>query len=255
MVVQYASDLHLDFQANRRYIMNCGIEPVGDCLVLAGDIANLFQLNLYADFWKWCSKNFALTVMVPGNHDCYGDWSSREKLIQPMKKKIIPNVLCCNNTVLHLGKIDIVCSTLWSEIKPEYSMAVANGLLDFRAISIDSSPVTLNDYLWVHEESLRFVKNAVQTSSAKQIVVVTHHLPSYAVLADVFKESPLNSGFVTELGNWIVDSPIDFWIYGHSHISIERRIGITRLLSNQLGYVGYGEGDGYQPDKHFVVCD
>lgn len=134
-------------------------------------------------------------------------------------------------------------------------MAVANGLLDFRAMSVGSSLVTLNDYQWIHKESLRFVRNAVQTSSAKQIVVVTHHLPSYAVLADVFKESPLNSGFVTELGNWIADSPIDFWIYGHSHVSIERGIGTTRLLSNQLGYVGYGEGDRFQSDKHFVVCD
>lgn len=191
--------------------------------------------------------------MVPGNHDYYGSWSSRDELTESFKREIRPNVFCCNNTVLRLENVDLICSTLWSEIKPEYAFAVANGLLDFSAISISNSRMTVDDYQWMHRESLRFVQKAVASSSAEQIIVVSHHLPSYVVLADVFKDSALNSGFVTELGNWIVDSPINFWIYGHSHVSIEQTIGNTRLLSNQLGYIAYGEGDGYQLDKNFII--
>lgn len=253
MVIQYASDLHLEFQLNKQFLHNQGIKPKGDCLVLAGDIANLFKLDLYSNFWDWCSENFSLTVMVPGNHDYYGDWGSREEITKPFEMKIRSNVLCCNNTVLRLGKVDIICSTLWSEIKPEYAFAVAKGLLDFRAISIGNSPMKVEDYQWIHKESLRFVQRAVQTSPAEQVIVVTHHLPSYAVLADVFKASTLNSGFVTELGNWIADSSIGYWIYGHSHVSIEQTIGSTRLLSNQLGYIAYGEGERFQSDKSFVI--
>ena len=154
---------------------------------------------------------------------------------------------------MRLRNVDIICSTLWSEIKPEYAFAVAKGLLDFRDISIGNSPMMVEDYQWIHKESLRFVQRAVQTSPAEQIIVVTHHLPSHAVLADVFKGSVLNSGFVTELGNWIADSSIGYWIYGHSHVSIEQTIGNTRLLSNQLGYIAYGEGERYQSDKSFVI--
>ena len=249
MIIQYASDLHLEFQLNRRFVFNNGIKPEGDCLILAGDIANLFKLDYYSDFWDWCSENYDLTVMVPGNHDYYGCWGSREELTKAFKREIRPNVFCCNNTVVRLSNVDIICSTLWSEIKPEYAFAVAKGLLDFRAISIGNSSMTVDDYQRIHQECLRFIQKAVTSSSAEQIVVVTHHLPSYAVLGEVFKDSALNSGFVTELGNWIADSPINFWIYGHSHVSIEQIIGNTRLLSNQLGYVGYGEGEDFDAEK------
>lgn len=253
MIIQYASDLHLEFQLNRRFVFNNGIKPEGDCLILAGDIANLFKLDHYSNFWDWCSENYDLTVMVPGNHDYYGCWGSREELTKPFKREIRSNVFCCNNTVIRLRNVDIICSTLWSEIKPEYAFAVAKGLLDFRAISIGNSPMMVEDYQWIHKESLCFVQRAVQTSPAEQIIVVTHHLPSHAVLADVFEGSVLNSGFVTELGNWIADSSIGYWIYGHSHVSIEQTIGNTRLLSNQLGYIAYGEGERYQSDKSFVI--
>ena len=253
MIIQYASDLHLEFQLNRRFVFNNGIKPEGDCLILAGDIANLFKLDHYSNFWDWCSENYDLTVMVPGNHDYYGCWGSREELTKPFKREIRSNVFFFFFTVIRLRNVDIICSTLWSEIKPEYAFAVAKGLLDFRAISIGNSPMMVEDYQWIHKESLCFVQRAVQTSPAEQIIVVTHHLPSHAVLADVFEGSVLNSGFVTELGNWIADSSIGYWIYGHSHVSIEQTIGNTRLLSNQLGYIAYGEGERYQSDKSFVI--
>ena len=52
-----------------------------------------------------------------------------------------------------------------------------------------------------------------------------------------FSCSPINSAFATELGDFIADSRIDCWIYGHSHTSIDTQIGDTKIVSNQLGYV------------------
>ncbi len=40
-----------------------------------------------------------------------------------------------------------------------------------------------------------------------------------------------------EQGQWIADSKITYWIYGHSHTNIRGKIGNTEFLSNQLGYV------------------
>ena len=44
-----------------------------------------------------------------------------------------------------------------------------------------------------------------------------------------------------ELGDYIANSGIDYWIYGHSHRNIDAQIGDTQILSNQLGYVFQGE--------------
>ena len=60
-------------------------------------------------------------------------------------------------------------------------------------------------------------------------------------MAPQHKGSLLNSAFATELGDFIADSRIDAWIFGHSHANEEATIGNTRLVCNQLGYVAYGE--------------
>ena len=75
-------------------------------------------------------------------------------------------------------------------------------------------------------------------------MVVTHHLPTMAVVAPEHKGNLLNSAFATELGDFIAESRIDAWIFGHSHANIDAIIGNTRIVCNQLGYVYYRENLG-----------
>lgn len=176
-----------------------------------------------------------------------------EDLIEPIKIPIRPNVLCCNNEVVRVGDTDFICSTLWSNIIPEQSAAVNSVLLDFNEITFDGRKISVDEYVAMHKESLAFLQEAVAGSDAKHIVVVTHHVPSYTLCREDHKHSPISSGFVTELGNWIADSRIDYWVYGHSHTSIEGTIGKTKLVSNQLGYLALNEGEDYSPCKTFLI--
>lgn len=48
--VQFASDLHLEFAANRDWLKRNPLHPVGDVLILAGDVMPLNQIDKYADF-------------------------------------------------------------------------------------------------------------------------------------------------------------------------------------------------------------
>lgn len=74
-----------------------------------------------------------------------------------------------------------------------------------------------------------------------QEIVLTHHVPTHLCTAEEFRNSTINGAFTVELGDFIADSGIDFWIYGHSHRNIKARIGGTSIVSNQLGYISHRE--------------
>ena len=94
---------------------------------------------------------------------------------------------------------------------------------------------------------------SVKRSTAKHIIVATHHVPSFELNAPEFKGSPLNGAFTVELGDYIAASPIEYWIYGHSHRNVDKVIGNTRCVSNQLGYVFNNEHLSFQSEKSIVI--
>ena len=241
MTIQYASDLHLELTPNARYVRSNPLDVTGEVLVLAGDICNLMGTTLPCnEFWEWVSANYREVLIVPGNHEYYqnydvladGDSWSRE---------ILPNVHYHQNKVVRIDNVDFILSTLWSHIRPENEFVVEQGMYDFRQILYNGRRFTPTYFNSEHEKCLDFIKRSVAESTAERIVVVTHHLPTMAVVAPEHKSSLLNSAFATELGDFIADSRIDAWIFGHSHANEEAIIGNTRLICNQLGYVYYHE--------------
>ena len=151
------------------------------------------------------------------------------------------NVGYYQNQVVKIDDTDFILSTLWSHVPPENEFYVSRGLNDFYQTRFNGKRLTVEDYNRMHDYCLDFIKKSVAESTAKHIVVVTHHLPTLQVVAAQHKGSVLNNAFATELGNFIADSRIDAWIYGHSHTNIDTEIGNTRVMSNQMGYVFHNE--------------
>ena len=241
MKIQYSSDLHLEMSANRRYMQNIPFEAVGDVLVLAGDIGYLCDKTMPCPkFWEWVSANYREVLIVPGNHEYYQNYDILANG-DSWNREILPNVHYHQNRVVRIDNVDFILSTLWSRIDPEAESITHRGMPDFRQILYNGRRFTPADFNAEHEKCLAFIKKSVAESTAEHIVVVTHHLPTMAVVAPEHKDSLLNSAFATELGDFIADSRIDAWIFGHSHANIDATIGNTRIVCNQLGYVYYRE--------------
>ena len=243
MKIQYCSDLHLEFHENLR-MMNAkdpAIEVAGDILVIAGDVGYLVDNNVERlRLWKWMSESYRQVLMVAGNHEFYNNSDITEKG-ESWQKIFHPNVGYYHNKVVRIDDTDFIMSTLWSRISPVDEMVVQSGINDYRQILYNRHRLTARDITDEFEKNFAFIQNAVETSDAEKIVVVTHHLPTFAAIDKRYSGDPLNVAFATELGNYIADSRINAWVYGHAHHQTDLMIGNTHLVSNPLGYVFTGE--------------
>ena len=115
------SDLHMELWDNSRYLKANEFEAKGDILVLAGDTFYLRDtVAPQKKFWNWASKNFRQVLLVPGNHEFYGDGdvTARGDSWQWMIRE---NVGYYYNKVVRIDDTDFILTTLWSRI-PEPDM-------------------------------------------------------------------------------------------------------------------------------------
>jgi len=253
MNIQYASDLHLELAANSRFLQDNPLSPVGDVLVLAGDIAYL-NSPTYTEhpFWDWAAANYRQVIVAVGNHELY-QFYDLKTMPQGEVCKIRDNVTCYYNARVSIENVDFVVSTLWAEIPPEQAYITQRNVSDFYRICYEGRLLQACGFNAEHKRCMAFIREQVAQSRAEHIVVVTHHVPSFALMADEFKGSRINGAFTSEQGDYIAASRIDYWLYGHSHRNIDLVIGQTRCVSNQLGYVSHAENRTFDPAKMFTL--
>lgn len=254
--IQYASDLHLEFASNTLHLRRSPICAVGDILVLAGDIGYLGdETYVKHSFWDWASGNFRQVIVIPGNHEFYNGFDIGQ-LHEGWAMEIRHNVTCHYNAVFHLSEeTDLIVSTLWGHIEPQEAFATERSVNDFYRIKADGEALSSGRFNEEHERCSAFIKRCVIGSNAKHIVVATHHVPSHELISPEFQGSPINGAFMAEMGHFIAYSDIDYWIYGHSHRNIDKMIGNTACVSNQLGYVSHGESKSFNPAKCIEIGD
>lgn len=248
IIIQYCSDLHLEFLANSDYLKNNPIKPLGDILILAGDIIYLEERFFKHEFFDFCSANFETTYMICGNHEFYngGDVSLCQP---PFCNSIRKNVFIVNNIEVAIDDVNFVFSTLWTKIHYQNNWEIKRRLNDFYKIKYQDEILSIDKYNELFDSSFDFIKKAMLNNKHKKTVIVTHHAPSPLCNAPEHKNSTLNDAFVVDLTNFIFDNNIDFWIYGHTHRNVaEVEINGTKLITNQLGYVQMNENVGYIND-------
>jgi len=246
MKIQYCSDLHLEFAENKNFLKQNPIKPVGDILLLAGDILPFCQIKKHADFFNYISDNFQAVYWIPGNHEYYR--SDAIERSASFSEKIKDNVFLLNNSSVVHEHIKIIFSTLWSKISPIHELQIERNMSDFHVISYDKHKFSVLQYNKLYEQNINYLKSELSKKHIGKTVVVTHHVPTFLNYPEQYKTSVLNEAFATELFDFIELSGPDFWIYGHHHSNTPKfNIGHTKMLTNQLGYVQLQEHTDFDP--------
>lgn len=239
MIIQFASDLHLEFSQNKDFIKANPLKPIGEVLILAGDIVPFAVMDKHKDFFSYVSDHFRHTFWIPGNHEYY--YFDLAKKFSPLNEKIRRNVQLVNNITINHEKSTFIFSTLWSKISEPNQWQLEKSISDFQVIKYNNFRLSATQFNLVHEECLKFITSELQHATGKT-VVVTHHVPTLMHYTEKYKGDVLNEAFAVELFDLIESTGPDYWIYGHHHCNTpDFEIGKTRMITNQLGYVKYGE--------------
>ncbi len=238
MKLQIASDLHLEFPKNREWLEKNPIMPMGDVLLLAGDVVTeRTKSRAWAKkFFHKLEKEFSFIISVMGNHEFYH--GHLDFAYPSYIKSRAENHLLINNKVHTIGDVRFLASTLWSNVPPESFDGVEACMNDYSLIK----NISVEKTVWYHEQSVAFLKAELAKPFNGKTVVLTHHLPSYKCISEQMHDYLTNPAYASHLDDLILNSKIDLWAHGHSHDFCDIRIGNTRVVRNPMGYPGQEQG-------------
>jgi predicted phosphodiesterase len=237
MKLQILSDTHHFPATMYPSFVSRDILPDADVLVLAGDLGGPLRdmvawVRGFVEAWPKLR-----VVLVPGNHDYYGqDWTRWDPVFREAFRSIGPNVFPLQREAARLDGILFLGATLWSAVPREDAPIVEGGIADYQYIrhagrflrAEDSSARFALDSAWIFD--------TLREHSGEKTVVVTHHLPSFACVNRKWRGSRLNSAFASALDDEIRETRPALWVHGHTHHPVDTRIGDTRVVCNPLGY-------------------
>jgi predicted phosphodiesterase len=244
MKIQVLSDLHIEFQPFEP-------PPVGaDVIVLAGDI------HVGAAGVAWALEHIRETpvIYVLGNHEYY-----RHNLFELCESEMTlgTHVHLLENDGIVIDGVRFLGCTLWTDFMLNGDPAIAGFdaermLSDYHLIRVspayrklraaDTTALHRRSRAWLHAELPR---------SELPTVVVTHHAPATASIAEQYKrDNSLNPAFVSDMGDFVAKSGARYWIHGHTHSRFDYTLGTTRVLCNPRGYP---REPGLEFDPSFTV--
>jgi predicted phosphohydrolase len=236
--IQYASDLHLEFNSHTSF--DDLIKPTGDFLVLAGDIGNPYDKE-YFNLLEYCSKNFKYTFIVTGNHEYFSSTiKGTDSQIEKLCSKFNNVIFLQKGTFKYRNIVFIGCS-LWTYIPDENRKAVNDYITDHTYIN----RFDIDDRNLLHLEQKEWIENTIKNYKNCIKVLITHH--------PLVKVRGYNDATDCAFTNSYEDILKNFHysICGHTHYNynLDLESG-CKVLSNCRGY---RTARDYQNDKYIEI--
>ena len=246
--IQFASDLHLEFERRPEDRLQLPIAPGTTALVLAGDIHN-DPAGLDA-FVRPLAKRVPV-ILVAGNHEYFTHElnSMREQLSDWATS--IPDVHFLENQTVEIDGLTFLGATLWSnfdDARPALLKKSTSMMTDYAVIADRTDPrgrLRPERILREHQQSIAFLEHELRARDRAHTVVVTHHAPS--LRSSQQKGEDWDHLYGSPLDALIEDCGPALWIHGHVHHSFDYQIGRTRILCNPRGYLRYEENVDFDP--------
>lgn len=270
MRCHYLSDLHLESQVFPWTL------PTGEVLIIAGDLCHascldpkrtdryaLEQRTRVLRFLEAARSNFALVIMVAGNHEHYdGVFEDTTSLL----RRHLRGIQVLDNQALDYGGVRFFGSTLWSDFEGA-CINCLNGtrrrmgeffFVRRRRRTPDGQETFVKfqpeDALEAHRTAWRTLMQESAAPRMGAFVVITHHAPSRQGLNPKFAGNGLDGAFASSLDTEIAAlGGVEFWVHGHTHVRKSYRIGQTRVLANCRGLDGKDGVPGFTPRTSFEV--
>lgn len=250
MKIQLISDLHLEFYRDRWNDHPVFIEHQwanADVIVVAGDFA-VGPYSVLAGLRK-LREVYKHVVYVPGNHEYYG---YRMYEFDGMLKNLEDEgIYFLNPGHIKIEDTTFIGACLWTNFRNDHfaKLAAKDIISDFYHIKDFSTSGAVGLYT----AHLDYIKRIYEITPGKK-VIVTHFLPAIEAIDPQYMRNPdssLNKYFANDLGNWIADMTDTTWMFGHTHSSVDKMLGDTRILANPYGYYPEAVNKNFKVD--FVV--
>jgi len=239
------SDLHLDYNNCDDILKILSTINVDkshtNCLIIPGDLASpFFNLNKFLDF---VSNTFNNVFYVAGNHEYYSDYKTMNEVRDKIKDNIkkYNNITFLNNEVVKKYGYNFIGTTLWSKIPEQDKRFIKNNINDYNHIYIKMDDylcnISVNDTNLYNKANIHFLNKNINDGKC---IVITHHAPLFGseltpTCNEKYYNSKNNSAFHNNLSE-LIKSPIELWIYGHTHHTSKFKFNNVLLWTNQYGY-------------------
>jgi predicted MPP superfamily phosphohydrolase len=240
MKFQYFSDIHLEFYTSIGSTLRFDIKPCAPYLILAGDIGIPCYDN-YRLFLEYLSPLYEYIFIITGNHEYHyrrgkyteniDNWMFHiDNTIRGITKQL-SNVVFLQNEKFDIPNTEITIygTTMWSHIKNDEKEHI-------RTVSSDCTNIpdyTLDASTEMFEVNKYLLELMVRNNPTKQFVIVTHHLPTYKLVNEKYKDSHSNSAFATEM-EISNENNVLAWVCGHTHTPCQ----VEKFYCNPIGYPG-----------------
>jgi predicted phosphodiesterase len=254
MKFQIISDIHLEYY-NTLPEIKYFFDISAPNIILAGDICYYKHPNFMLFFDK-IAKLYEKVFFVPGNHDYYAHDNIPEcgfdqiDFIMKENLKVFKNVYFIQNSIFEFDNNIILGNTLWCKtnrtimynnvkiITSEFYIKYKHKFMpSFKSIK----KVNTFQYNWL-KNTLKAIQN-----TPKNIIVITHYLPSKKCIHKKYKKNDYNDLYFTNCEDLLPFC--NCWVAGHTHDPFIGKINGCDVLVNPRG--DPNETTGY--DKNLVL--